>query len=179
MKKFLSYSLIATVLIVVIGALFIFGTFDLNVGQTNTIGSGQVSIDFVKTHNEIVDTIHDLAILSTDAKNFYNELNPESNLNDLKNHIQTINDKKDKLKSIFDNENFKKQQSKTAELFKNEYLPTVETLCNTFLKAISYFEEKEYTQESIDSFKGVLNTSEQKLQEAHNNFVEDLNTHKH
>ncbi len=179
MKKFLSYSLIATVLIVVIGVLFIFGTFDLNMGQTNTIGSGQGPIDFVKTHNEIVDAIHDLAISSTNIKNFYNEMTPESDLNNLRSQIQTINDKKDKLKSILGNENFKKQQSKTADLFEKEYLPAIETLCNTYLKAISYFEEKEYTQESIDSFKGVLNASEQKLQDAHNNFVDDLNSHKH
>jgi hypothetical protein len=173
MKKFLSYSLIATVLIVVIGVLFIFGTFDLNLGQTNTANSGQTSVNTVKIHNEIVDIIQDLAILSLNINDSYNELNPESDLNDLRNLIQTIKNKKNRLKSIVPND------AVGVDIFENEYLPALETFCNSYLKAINYFEEKEYTQESIDSFKNILNESEQKLKEVHNHFVEELNSHKH
>lgn len=166
MKKFLFYSLIATVVIVVTGTLVVFGVFDLQLGQTDLSAIESSTNKQAQIHNQIVEQTHKIALATTKAKNVYFRLSEESNTDELKNIIDKIIDHKEKLAKIdYD--------------FLNEYKNKLDNITNTFLKTITYFEQKEFTQQSIDSFKEVITKNEQAFEKAHNNLVEELNTHKH
>jgi len=179
MKKFLSYSIIATIFIVVFGVMFIFGFFDLKLGQLNLVGSSEITFDPVKVHNEIVEQVHDVAMYTKQTRDLYHSLTPENNFETLKKELEIIEDNKDELEKIVNNQQFADQQYDTLELFNKEYQPTLEEWLNTYLKAVTYFEEKEFTQESIDSFHGVINIAEKEFGTAHNNLVDELNSHHH
>jgi hypothetical protein len=166
MKKFLFYSLIATVVIVITGTLVVFGVFDLQFGQTDLSAIESSTNKQAQIHNQIVEQTHEIALATTKAKNVYFTLSEESNTDELKNIIDKIIYHKEKLTKIdYD--------------FLNEYKNKLDNITNTFLKTITYFEQKEFTQQSIDSFKEVITKNEQAFETAHNNLVEELNTHKH
>ncbi len=166
MKKFLFYSLIATVVIVITGTLVVFGVFDLQLGQTNISAIESSTNKQAHIHNQIVEQTHNIALATTKAKDIYFTLSEKSNINELKNIVDKIIDRKERLSYI-------------NESILNEYMHALDNITNTFLKSITYFEQKEFTQQSIDSFKEVIKRNEQAFEQAHNNLVDDLNTHKH
>ncbi|MFC1810405.1 hypothetical protein ACFLZH_02800 [Patescibacteria group bacterium] len=177
MKKFLYYSIVATLFIVVFGTLFIFGMFDLGLNQVSLVGSGNSGANIVESHNSIVENIQKIAIYSKNSNKILNELTPDQGLDSLKNEIKNIEEKKAKLLSVFNQ--FTKIESETTEEFNNKYLPVLDDWINTNLKAISYFDEKELSEDSINSFKGVVDLSYEEFTKVHNSFIELLNSHKH
>lgn len=176
MKKFLSYSLIATVVIVVFGAMVILGVFDFNMGQVNTASS---SIDPVIIHNEVVEHSQDFAIDVENLYSSYHQLSEASFVNEFKEELNKTINTKGKLTHAVSNQYIKDKQKDTLDFYYDEYLPVADDVTNTYLKAITYFEEKEFTQNAIDSFKNVINSNNQEFQNLHNEFVEILNSHRH
>jgi len=176
MKKFLSYSLIATLVIVVFGVLVTLGVFDFNMGQVNTTST---SIDPVAIHNEIVEHSQDFAIDINNLYSDYHQLSEASVINEFKENLNKSINTKGKLTHAVSNQYIKDKQKETLDFYYDEYLPLADDVTNTYLKAITYFEEKEFTQSSIDSFKNVINSNNQEFQNLYNEFVEILNSHRH
>lgn len=179
MKKFLSYSIVATLFIVVFGTLFIFGMFDLGLTQVSLVGSGNNSVSIIESHNSIVENIQKIALYSKNSNKVFNELTPDNGLDSLRIEISNIEDKKAKLLNVINNQQFTKLESATVEEFNNKYLPVLDDWINTNLKAISYFNEKELTEESINSFQGISDLTYEEFTKTHNAFTDHMNTHKH
>ena len=140
MKKFLSYSLIATLVIVVFGVLVTLGVFDFNMGQVNTTST---SIDPVAIHNEIVEHSQDFAIDINNLYSDYHQLSEASVINEFKENLNKSINTKGKLTHAVSNQYIKDKQKETLDFYYDEYLPLADDVTNTYLKAITYFEEKD------------------------------------
>lgn len=175
MKKLAIYSILATLAVVAVGGMFIFGFFDLNLGQLNLIGATQHTFNPAEVHNSVVEKTQEIGLCSSKALKLFEELTPESTLKEIKTEINQISTKLKSLTKIILNNEFINADSETHTVFNNIYLPTTENWLNTYSKALAYFEEKGLTQENIDSFKGIAGISNKELIEAHNKLAETLN----
>ncbi len=170
MKKFLLYSLVITMFVVVMGTMFIFGIFDIRDGSVNLIGYN-TQVNPVDMHNEIVDSLHTIALNSQNAHDLYFELNESSDLNDLEKTVNIIEDKMFKLKKLV------LQYGDEVMIDGHKiYGNTLEKLVNNYLKSLTFFSQKGLLQENIDSFKNSLEFGQNELNTAHNTFTEILNS---
>ena len=106
MKKFLLYSSIFTVIILVLGILFVYGVFDISQGRSQLIGSlhGVTEMDM---HNQVVEYAHDIGISTTDGWNQFNSLEPESDLYNFKKAVTDTQKRKDDLSDYIENHSFR------------------------------------------------------------------------
>lgn len=156
--------------IMVMGTMFIFGIFDIRDGSVNLIGY-DTQVNPVDMHNEIVDSLHTIAINSQEARILYNELNESSDITEVDNVVTTIKDKMFKLKKLvlqYDN----KIIIESHEIYGN----TLEKLVNNYLKSLTFFDQKGLSQKNIDSFKSSLEFGQNELNAAHNTFTEIINS---
>lgn len=170
MKKFLSYSIIVTLFIVVMGAMFIFGVFDIRNGSIDLIGL-DTKVNPIDIHNEIVEDLHTVALTASEASILFNQLNPEADLNPIKSNVDIIQNKLRKLNNLI-------QRLNKAEITEGyeAYKDPLESLANHYLKSFTVFEQQGLNEENINSFKEGINDAQNKLNDAHNSFIEILNS---
>ncbi|MFC1600094.1 hypothetical protein ACFL3T_03645 [Patescibacteria group bacterium] len=174
MKKFLSYSIVATLFIVVMGVMVIFGVFDIKSGSLDLIGVNS-NVNPVDIHNEIVEEVHSVALGTSEVSQLFSDLNVDSSLDSIKREVETVNDKMRKLnKLIMQLENNNKQAAVTEGY--ESYGKALEVWVNNYLKSFTFFEQKGLSQENIDSFKESINNAQNSLNEAHNSYTEILNS---
>lgn len=175
MKKFLFYSTIFTVLVLVFGILFIYGVFDVSQGQSRLIGSLHASSE-MDVHNQIVEYVHDIGISTSDGWNNFNSLTPESDLTAFRKAISDTKRKKDDLSKYIEAHTFSKKGMEIKNTFNESYQPALEKWLNSFSKTNAFFEEQPVTEENVNSFKGMLSNAHQAFIEAHNAYTEVLNS---
>jgi len=156
--------------IVVMGTMFIFGIFDIRDGSVNLIGY-DTRVNPVDMHNEIVDSLHSIALNSQEARDLYNELNESSDISEVDKVVTAIKDKMFKLKSLVI-----KYDNKTIIEGHAIYDSTLEKLVNNYLKSLIIIDQRGLSQENIDSFKSSLEFGQNELSAAHNTFTEIMNS---
>jgi len=174
MKKFLSYSLIATLFIVVMGVMVIFGVFDIKTGSLDLIGI-ETNLNPVDIHNEIVEEVHAVALNTAETSRLFSELNVDSTLDSIKKEVTKVEDKMYKLKRlIMQLENNNKEETITNAY--KTYGKALEIWINNYLKSFTFLDQKGLSEEHLNPIKTEIQAVQNSLNQEHNTYIEILNS---
>lgn len=175
MKKFLIYSFGITVIAILFGVLSVYGFFDISDGKAQLIGTSKLTITDVDIHNQIVTHTHSIGLDIRDLNEIFQSFQTDSDVNILKEKIDTIEQQKKLLEDYMARNSFRRNKQKIEDTFSEKYIPSVSKYENTYKKIFSYASTKPFDETSLNSFKDSANRAFQNYINAHNTFVDELN----